>query len=198
MFNVFASLNWNARKNACMMHKLLPRMHFPAPYWLTWLSVSFVIGWGDYFGLVLRHSIKNCSTDFYTYMFIYVLRIWFFIQTALKILIVSSHLSAWHCVDMVLQCSVQFTHASFFDFISRSGSKTVAQDGENMRSKTSRSSPLCFKHAAKQQWRDLTAGHVPAAFCHFPAAQPNESQTMEPSLPSVSCKHCYFPTQWYV
>ena len=34
-------------------------------------------------------------------MFIYVLKTWFFIQTALKILIASRHLCAWLCVDMV-------------------------------------------------------------------------------------------------
>ena len=63
--------------------------------------------------------------------------------------------------------------------------------------KQTRYSPPCFKHAAKQQWRNLTAGHVSAAFCHFPAAEPNVFQTMEPSLPSVSCKHFYVSTQGY-
>ena len=61
--------------------------------------------------------------------------------------------------------------------------------------KQTRSSPLCFKHAARQQWRNLTAGHVSAAFCHFPAAEQNVFQTVEPSLPSVSCKIllCFHP-----
>ena len=57
--------------------------------------------------------------------------------------------------------------------------------------KQTRSRPFCFKQATRQQSRDLTAGHVPAAFCHFPAAEPNFFQTMEPSLPFASCKHLY-------
>ena len=117
--------------------------------------------------LVSRHSVENRST---LYMFIYVVRICSSLnQRCLKSFI---------CLTLCWYqgyCSEAHTLLRPASLILLTGlvPKPSRKMAKTWDQKQTRSSPLCFKHAAKQQWRNLTAGHVPAAFCRFSAAEPN-------------------------
>ena len=148
--------------------------------------------------LVSRHSVENRATDLYICLSMW----WEFVFHWIS---VKNSYCLKSCICLTLcwyqgYCSEAHTLLRPASLILLTGlvPKPSRKMAKTWDQKQTRSSPLCFKHAARQQWRNFAVGHVPAAFYRFPAAKPNVFQTMELSLPSVSCKHFYVSTQGYV
>lgn len=82
----------------------------------------------------------------------------------------SRHLSAWHCIDRYSAVCILFCLSILtpWTFTVRSGSKTVAQDGANMRSRTNQHRSSLLQRRCQTT---VTSSHQPCSsrllpFCH--------------------------------